>query len=285
MWRREHRGRVRRRPATLAALCTLPLLVTTSACAKITATSEVRIVETDEPTTTVASGREVVRRGYEADWVQLDDQLLVQLREHQLCREQLHVPVLRIEKIRRTAGRTLAWEYIIAGAMIGFASFAFASPQSFSSSYVDTEGTVITPTGPGYRTGGLFLGLGTIVAIAAVHDTVQARDSEIYADAYVLRPGNPVPCTNPVRPLAHHRVRLLVDDHESEGTTDAQGRVRLALPPWENEVEPATGRRKAAISVSDDRAIAVDYRVPYRVHEPGTLVHTGHANTGIEELD
>jgi hypothetical protein len=266
----------------LLALTALVCLAGSPGCAKITATSEVRIVPKEEAPRLVGAGLRVVERDYDARWMQMDDELWIEFHERRRCRELWHVPVLRVEKIRRTAGPTLAWEYAVTAAMLGFASFAFASPGTFSSSYVDTEGTVITPTGPGYRTGGLFLGIGTIGLIASVHDTIQARDSEIFADAFQTRDGADVPCAVPTRALAQHEVRLIAGAHESLARTDDQGRARLDLPP-----RPAAETRtpsviRASVAIDGARAVAVDYRVPYGSSGANGLVHVGQVRAEPE---
>ena len=229
-------------------------------CAQISSTSEVHLVPGEgEPRVYGAPGGWELDRSYEARWVQLGNQLVVELSEHRSCRQILHVPVVRVEEIDRKPDATLVWEFVVTGALAGFASFAFARPEAFGGQYQDESGEIVTSTEAGYRTGGIFMGIAAIMFASGVYDAVRSRDETIYTDAFELRPGDPVACAEPVRPVAERTVTLVVEEHEYAAITDREGRVRLWLPDQTvfADAKGKLARRKinAAVRVDSKRAI------------------------------
>lgn len=262
-------------------------LASSTGCAQISSTSEVSLIPTEgEEQVIGASGGWELDRNYGARWVQMGNQIAVELWEHRACQEILHAPVVRVEKITRRADATLVWEFLVAGALAGFAIFAFTKPEAFGGRYVDGgSGEVVTNTAPGYRTGGIFIGIAGIMFASGVYDVARARDETIYTDAYELRPGQPVACAEPTRPVAERSVTLVVGDHESEGVTDAAGRVRLQLPPETSFARPDQRMPdktvNAAVKIDRNRAVRVDFRLPYNRRLGET--HTGSADPGPPE--
>ncbi len=249
-------------------------------CAQITSTSEVNLVPgSGEPRIIGATGGWELDRFYEARWLQLGNQLVVQLNEHRSCQEIVHVPVVRVEKITRRADATLVWEFVVAGALAGFATFAFSRPEAFGGRYIDNEsGEVVVNNTAGYRTGGIFMGIAAILLASGAYDIARSRDETVYTDAFELRPGEPVACAEPVRPVAERRVALVVGEHEHEAVTDREGRARLFLPD-EREFADRAGKVtarvvNAAVRLDDNRAVRVDFAVPY--DRADAQSHTGH---------
>jgi hypothetical protein len=244
------------------------LLAAAGGCAQITSTSQVELVGAPgEPRTFGATDGWELDRAYEVRWVQLGNQLVAEIAEHRACQEIVHVPVVRVERITRRADATIVWEFVVAAALAGFATYALARPEVFGGSRIGPDGAIVLDRTPGYRTGGIFLGIAAVLAASGIYDAVRARDETVYADAFELRPGRPIPCAEPVRPLAARAVTLVVGEHEHVRRTDGHGRVRLALPP-----EHTFANRKgaivprtipAALRMDAGHAIRVDFAVPY----------------------
>jgi hypothetical protein len=238
-----------------------------------------------EPEVIGTSGGWELDRRYGIRWAQLGNQLVVELSEHRSCQQILHAPVVRIEKITRKADATLVWEFLVSGALAGFATYAFVQPEAFGGRYTDETGQIVVNKTAGYRTGGIFIGIAGIMFASGVYDLFRARDESVYTDAYELRPGAPVPCAQPVRAVVERPVTLVVGEHEHEGVTDREGRVRLFLPPETDfadkhgKVEPRTVN--AAVKVDQRRAVRVDFVVPYE--RRGLQTHVGNAEP--EPLD
>lgn len=253
-------------------------------CAQISSSSEVSLIPAEGEARVVgASGGWELDRNYGARWVQMGNQIVVDLWEHRTCQEVLHAPVVRVEKVTRRADATLVWEFLVAGALAGFAIFAFSKPEAFGGRYVDgNTGEVVTNTTPGYRTGGIFIGIAGILFASGVYDVARARDETIYTDAFELRPGAPVTCAEPTRPVAERTVTLVVGEHEDEGVTDARGRVRLRLPAETTFARPdqriPDETINAAVKIDQTRAVRVDFRIPYNRRLDPT--HTGTADPG-----
>lgn len=257
-------------------------------CAQITSTSEVTLVPgKGEAEVIGTSGGWELDRAYAIRWLQLGNQLVVQLDEHRSCQEILHAPVVRIERITRKADATLVWEFLVSAALAGFATYAFAQPEAFGGRYTDENGDLVVNKTAGYRTGGIFIGIAGILFASGVYDLFRARDESVYTDAYELRPGAAVECEDPVRAVVQRSVTLVVGEHEDEAVTDRQGRARLFLPAEtefankQGEIEPRT--INAAIKVDKHRAVRVDFVVPY--DRRGMEAHVGQSEPEPSEME
>jgi hypothetical protein len=252
--------------------------IVAASCARIHTTSEVQLVEREGvETAQLGDAEHVTSRRHEASWVQLGPELIVELHEHTACKQIKHVPVVRVERIHRRSDHSLAFEYIIAAGAAGFSAFAFSSPRNFGGRYVDTDGTEVTDPRAGYRVGGVFAAIAAIGLFASVYDTIRVRDTVLYADAYAVIEGGPVPCLNPRTTLDGVAVTFIFEDFEAAARTDPSGRTRIVLPGITRFIDAGGHVRRrtldAALRIDEGHAVRVAFSVPYA---DGTLATHGH---------
>lgn len=218
----------------------------------------------------------------------------IDLSQWQTCQLVLRVPVIREVRTIRTADAGLIWEYGFAVAGAGIAAAAFTSPGSFSSAALDEYGQLHRDPRAGYRVGTLFSVIGAIALIAAIHDTVQTRDSIETEETFVHRDGPEVACIPERLGAGGHAVELSFGSYRQTLMTDAQGRVVVTLPTESvllaavevadvdedaqvdekdvdtQEPEPVGGRDAiprqvihGSLRVGDYTAVAIDVLVPF----------------------
>jgi hypothetical protein len=250
----------------LRTVVALAVATSPTACARIhtTTTVEVRPRVGAVPVRLPGSVHTHTAR-HVARWLQLGDELVVEIEEFRTCREQLHLPVVRVETFERRADHSLAIEWILTAGIAGFAAFAFARPETFGAPVRTSEGELIRDPRAGHQTGGVFAGIAAIGLSTSIYDTVRTRDTVAFTDAYRVVGGEAVACAVPRAPFAHRTVTLVVGEFESTGRTDRDGRVRLRLPPVSESVAGKVPLevRPAAVRLDRARALAVDYRIPY----------------------
>lgn len=239
-------------------------------CAQIDTRSTVRVIpKPDAQPVLIATGRgPVTARGAEVTWQQRGSTLAVQIHETRRCRQLWHDPVIRIEEIERKAGGALYWEYGIAAATLGLGLAALIRPEPFSPELVNGTGERIVDRRGGYRIGGIFTGLGAIALGAGIYDTVRARDSVQYVDAYRVRLGDATRCAQPRALLVEAPVELIIDEWSSEARTDETGLAMFELPEQgedldEDESAPSPTLRKAVIALDSERILTIDYLTPF----------------------
>lgn len=239
----------------LAASAVLGLL---PGCAQVISRSSVEVIPRTDAATLVVGppGGEITAREVGAGWSQDGDRLTVRLEESRTCNSARHVPVVRIERVdKRTARGAMWFEY-------GFGAAAFAGgltglirPEWFSQAkVVNAEGQQLEDKRTGYRIGGILTGIGSLLLVAAVIDTVRTRDEVRYADAYRREEGSVVKCMDPLAPMSGQTVELLVGQWSSVEGTDDGGGARFLLPGVEDLPEDA--RKVIAATTAWDAAKA-----------------------------
>lgn len=260
-----HADRTRR--SGIAGLVCVGLAV---GCAPIDSGSTVRVIpKPDTQPVVLATGHgPITARGAELAWQQRGSTLAVQIHETRRCRQVWHDPVIRIEEIERKAGGALYWEYGIAAATLGLGLAALIRPEPFSPELVNGAGERIVDRRGGYRIGGIFTGLGAIALGAGIYDTVRARDSVHYVDAYRVRLGDSTPCPRPKELLVDAPVELIIDEWSAEARTDETGLAIFELPEQGEDLddeEPVSSPtlRKAVIALDSERVLTIDYMTPF----------------------
>lgn len=212
-------------------------------CAQVISRSSVEVVPRPDAAALVVGppGGEITAREIGAGWTQDGDRLTVRLEESRTCNSVRHVPVVRVERVdRRTARGAMWFEYgfgagALAGGLIGL-----IRPEWFSQAQVvNAEGQVLEDKRAGYRIGGILTGIGSLLLVAAVIDTVRTRDEVRYADAYRREEGGVVQCMDPLAPMSGQSVELLVGKWSSVEGTDDGGGARFLLPGVEDLPEDA----------------------------------------------
>lgn len=219
------------RPSAIVALATG--LVLGAGCAQIRSTSKVEIITRAkaEPIVLGPPYGQVTAQGVDTRWQQDGDRLEIHLAETRRCSAVRHEPVVRIERITRTAGGALYWEYGLAAVTLGLGLTGLIRPELFSQRSVNADGESVEDLRAGYRVGGIFTGISAVALGAGIYDTVRARDEVRYSDAYRVHVGGATECGEPSVPLGEHSVELIIGKWRSEEPTDADGRVRFLLPP------------------------------------------------------
>jgi hypothetical protein len=236
-------------------------------CVPIRSESVVEVHEKRDarPVVLGAPAGHVSARGLAAKWTQRGTVLEVELRELRRCSALEHVPVVRVERITRTAGAA-PWVELGAGAaMLALGIVGFARPELFGQRAINSAGEVVEDRASGYRVGGIFTGIGSLLVIGGIVDAVRARDEVRYAEAYRTRLGPEVECPHPEIPLAGRDVELVAGDVREPGQTNASGHVRFELPPELDRPPDPSGMveiRRAALRLGVDRAVVIDYVVP-----------------------
>jgi hypothetical protein len=280
-------------------------LVVATGCAQIKTTHNVTIVPKQgaEPVVLGSPHGQVAWRGLEASWSQDQAEIELTLVETRTCAAIRHEPVIRIDRIERTTGGALYWEYGLAAATLSLGLTALLRPQLFAPTGFDANGDRVQDLRPGYRIGGIFSAIGAGFLAAGIYDTVRARDETVYVDAYRVHRGEDVPCASAAIALVDQEVELIAGEFRAGDVTDAEGRVRLPLPdmwgdPGETEL-PETERPAtevpapevpappappetvtAVIRIDEQRALAFDFVVPY--DHPDAVGHAGQ--TTIEPI-
>jgi hypothetical protein len=255
-------GRARR--ASLRAVAWVAMLGLVPGCAQVITRSSVEIMERPDAAALVVGppGGEITSRGVRAGWSQDGDRLTVRIEESRTCNSVRHVPVVRIERVdKRTARGAMWFEYGFgATAMVG-GLIGLIRPEWFSQSNVVNEsGQVLEDKRTGYRIGGIFTGIGTLLLTAAVIDTFRTRDEVRYADAYRREEGGVVECMDPLAPVQGQTVELLVGKWSTVEPTDDGGGARFLLPGVEDlpedarKVIEATAAWDAAKAAEDEAA-------------------------------
>jgi hypothetical protein len=254
---------LRGRAVASGLLCTL-------GCAPIDVNNEVTIEPRSGPSVEIG-GPQLVARDFVADYVQVGARLLVDIRELSTCARARHEPVLRIEHVRRTDRGFAAKDFGIGILAGGFAALVFAQPHMFGSRLTDGMGREIHRYGPAYATGSVFATISAGLIIAGIVNSIRARDTTRYADAYQVELGPEHACTaEEAVPLARRPITLRIDDGvlELDGITDDTGRVRFELPAWPAD-PPANGAAAAVIQVAlpdggvEPRMLVFTLVVPY----------------------
>lgn len=230
-------------------------------------------------------------RDFVAEYVQLGPRLLVELREHDSCVAVRHVPVLRVEQIRRTNRGFVAWDFALGAVTGGFSALAFARPQLFSPRLIDNQGRLVYQSASAYVVGGVFAAISLGLFAAGIVDALRSRDETRYAEAFELELGPTHACASSGDegvPVRERSLRLIIDGElELEAQTDAHGRARFELATWERPV-PASGVVPAVLEIAkrdssdiEPRVLALSLRVPF----DGMInAHTGIADTRSGEL-
>jgi hypothetical protein len=254
-------------------------------CAPIDVNSQVSM-RPREATPQQFGFEQLAKRDYVVDFVQLGPRLLVEIREHQSCVAVHHVPVMRVEHIKRTNRGFVAWDFALGTLSGAFAGLAFARPQLFSDRLLDGQGRVVYTSTGGYIVGSVFAVLSAGLFAAGIVDALRSRDTTRYAEAYELELGRAEPCAGSEErgaPVRERSLRLVVDGElELEGQTDEQGRARFELPHWERPV-PANGQVHAVLEIVGEDGSAIEPRVlvlSLRVPFEGMIdAHTGIVDT------
>lgn len=281
-----------RRPESSGDLLQVVLggLLAVSGCAEIITRTETRLHRDparEAVEATVAgsagddAGRRITSRQYGAKWRQQGAQLDIWLTQSRTCQVVYQVPIIRETRTIRTADAALYWEYGMAIVAGGLGVAALASPKTFSAAAIDETGQLYRDASAGYTFGGLFAGIGAIALIAAIHDTVQTRDSIETEETFVLRDGPTTTCEPPKAPASGLAVTFVLGSLRLAGSTDAAGHLQLQLPP---EVDAAAGGatdqqngsegpRKApkvdrrvlhgSVRIGQFDAVAIDVLVPF----------------------
>ena len=260
----------RRAGALVVAALTLP------GCAQIQTSTELRILPgKGEPRVIGQPEGYVYDRTYFAVWLQLGDELIVELKEARKCQVMVHVPVVREEKTIRKLDGAIYWELGLATAFSGLAVYTFARPEDWGGQAVDIDGNEFVETTGPYRIGGIFSTIAGILIVSAIVDFARAADTVTYADAFRMEPGPTTACDEPNAPVRRRLVTLMHGGETVQSTTDDQGRARIKLPPPDTGDKMAAGQsqvQNAALIVDESHAVRVTLRVPYR--------HAGQAHTG-----
>lgn len=209
-------------------------LVLASGCAQIVTRSSVEVVPRADEAALVLGppGGEITSRGVRAGWVQDGDRLTVRVEESRTCNAVRHIPVTRIERVdRRTAGGAMWIEYGLGSAVLAGGLIGLIRPEWFSQATVVTaDGQTLRDTRTGYRIGGIFTAIGTLLLTAAVVDTVRTRDEVRSTDAYRREEGAVIECMDPLVPMQGQTVELLVGEWSTVARSDDGGSARLLLP-------------------------------------------------------
>lgn len=224
------------------AAAILGVAIPSGGCAQIITRSSVEVTpRTETSPLAIPPGGEISGRGLEATWTQDGDRLSVHLEESRTCDSVRYVPVVRIERVdRRTAGGAMWLEYGLGAAALSGGLVGLIRPELFSqASTVNADGMVIKDKGTGYRIGGVLTGIGSVLLVAAVVDTVRTRNEVRYTDAYRRDPGGRIECRDPLVPLQAQTVELLVDEWSTVEPTNQDGGVRFLLPAVEELPEAA----------------------------------------------
>lgn len=212
-------------------------------CAQVISRSTVEVMPRPDAAALVVGppGGEITAREVGAGWTQDGDRLTVKLEESRTCNSVRHVPVVRIERVdRRTARGAMWFEYGFGAAAMTGGLIGLIRPEWFSQAQVvDAEGQVLEDKRTGYRIGGILTGIGSLLLVAAVIDTVRTRDEVRYADAYRREEGGVVQCMDPLAPMSEQTVELLVGKWSSVEGTDDGGGARFLLPGMEDLPEDA----------------------------------------------
>ena len=212
-------------------------------CAQVISRSSVEVMPRPDAAALVVGppGGEVTARAVGAGWTQDGDRLTVKLEESRTCNSVRHVPVVRIERVdRRTARGAMWFEYGFGAAALTGGLIGLIRPEWFSQATVtNAEGQVLEDKRTGYRIGGILTGIGSLLLVAAVIDTVRTRDEVRYADAYRREEGGVVQCMDPLAPMSEQTVELLVGSWSSVEGTDDGGGARFLLPGVEDLPEDA----------------------------------------------
>ncbi|MEM7156159.1 MAG: hypothetical protein AAF799_25115 [Myxococcota bacterium] len=225
----------------------LAALLGVSGCAQIETRSSVEIMPRSDADVLRlgGSGGEIAERGVTVQWTQDGDRLALDLVEDRSCVSVTHVPVVRVERTtRRTTRGAMWWEYGLGAAALGVGLAGLISPESFSQAAIDSNGNRVEETGTGYRIGGIFTAIGSILLTAGVVDTIRTRDDISYADAFRREEGGAVACREPQVPLQEQTVELLVGEWSTTEPTGDDGAVRFLLP----EIEELSSEAQAAIA-------------------------------------
>jgi hypothetical protein len=266
-----------------AGLCLA--LVLTLGCAPIDVNTQVTVRPREAPLQQFGS-EQLADRDYVASYVQLGPRLLVELREHDSCVAVRHVPVMRVEEIRRTNRGFVIWDFTLGAAAGGFAALAFVKPQLFSSRLVDGQGRIVYDSTSGYIVGGVFATLAAGLIAAGIVNALRSRDETRYAEAFEVELGPAHACASASEqgvPVRERALRLIVDGEiEVEGQTDREGRARFELASWTRPV-PASGVVPAVLEIGqrdgtdvEPRVLVLSLRVPF---DGMVDAHTGVADT------
>lgn len=227
-------------------------------CAQVISRSSVEVIPRPDTAALVVGppGGEVTGREVGAGWTQDGDRLSVRLEESRTCNSVRHVPVVRIERVdKRTARGAMWFEYGIGAAALAGGLTGLIRPEWFSQAkVVNAEGQQLEDKRTGYRIGGILTGIGSLLLVAAVIDTVRTRDEVRYADAYRREEGGVVQCLDPLAPMSGQTVELLVGTWSSVEGTDDEGGARFLLPGVEDLPEDA--RKVIAATTAWDAAKA-----------------------------
>lgn len=259
--------------------CLVLALACTLGCAPIEVNSTVSVRPRPGPSAPQRFGAEQIEhRDFVADYLQLGSRLLVELREHPSCVSVRHVPVMRVETIERSSNNFVVWDFVLGTAAGGLAAFAFTRPQTFSPPLLDGQGLVTYNRTGAYVVGGVFAAIAAGLLAAGVVNALRSTDTTRYADAFELELGPAQPCTGAEAgaPVAERSLRLVLGDRlELEGRSDARGRVRFELPPWDGPLPPG-GRLPAVLELEHEpRVLALTLRLPYE----SSQTHSGVADT------
>jgi hypothetical protein len=252
-------------------------------CAPIDVNSEVTVRPREEPPQQFGD-QQLASREFSAEYVQIGPRLLVELREHPSCVDVRHVPVMRIEEIRRSTRGFVIWDFTLGIASGAFAGLAFARPQLFSNRLIDNQGRLVYDSTGAYVVGSVFAVISAGLIAAGVVNALRSRDTVRYAAAYEVELSPAHACAGEQgSPAGERSLRLIVaGEQELEGQSDEQGRARFELPSWTRPV-PAGGRVPAVLEIAradgsdtEPRVLVLSLRVPF---DAVVEAHTGRADT------
>lgn len=201
----------------------------------------------------------------ELRWVQRGRDLELELRELRGCRTVEHLPARQVERVIRRPDAMIYWEYGLAAAALGVSALAFARPELLAAEPTYDPATMQYRRDPktGYALGGVFLGVGTGLLTAAIVDTVRARDRVRTSETVAVREGPVRPCDPPDGPASGRGVELVVGERAFSGVSDADGRVRFALPELSREPDEAPSSLAATVRVGFAGALPISLVVPF----------------------
>lgn len=262
-----------RRAVTLAA-------VLTGGCAQIQTTSKVEIVAKDDAPARVFGppAAAVTARGATIAWTQQRDAIAFEIYATKRCAVLRHDPVVRVERITRSSGGAVYWEFGVGGVLLAAGLTALIRPELFGQTALNAEGQQVRDTTAGYRLGGILTALSAVPLGAGVYDLARSRDEVRTTDAYRVHVGEAAACDEPELAAAGRTVEFIVGDWKTTATTDAQGRVQVQLPGVDEpptttvalddpgqppEAETLTG----VLRLGGREALTVDFVVPYESAE------------------
>ena len=262
-----------RRAVTLAA-------VLTGGCAQIQTTSKVEIIAKDDAPALVLGppAAAITARGATVAWTQRGDAIAFEIYATKRCAVLRHDPVVRVERITRSSGGAVYWEFGVGGVLLAAGLTALIRPELFGQPALNADGERVRDTKAGYRLGGILTALSAVPLGAGVYDLARSRDEVRTTDAYRVHVGEAAACDEPELAAAGRTVEFIVGDWKTTATTDAQGHAEVKLPHVnelpssaaeldEPQQVPEPHTLTGVLRLGAREALAVDFVVPYESAE------------------